>query len=157
MQPPRNLWPLGIFAALAMFIFGTATLIVFASSQKGDLVSPDYYEQEIKYQTRIDSLDRAKELGTRASARCDAAGQRIVISLPVEHVRRKVTGQIQLYRPSAAELDRQFKLELDSNGAQSLDVSDLPKGLWKVRVSWSVEGREYFVDQKIVVGVSGNR
>jgi nitrogen fixation protein FixH len=152
MTPGRNYWPLGILLAFALFILGTAGLIVLAASQRSDLVSDNYYEQEIQYQARMDSLDRVRQLGTAASAAYDAKGGRILIALPAEHAGRPVTGQVQLYRPSAAGLDRQFKLEPDANGAQWLDATDLPRGLWKVRVAWRVEGQEYFLDQKIVIG-----
>ena len=156
MTPGRNYWPLGILLAFALFILGTAGLIVLASSQRSDLVSDNYYEQEIKYQTRIDSLDRARKLGSSASVAYEARNRCIVISLPGEHASRPVTGQVLLYRPSAAGLDRQFKLEPGANGTQRLEVGDLPGGLWKVLITWRVEGQEYFLEQKIVVGASPN-
>jgi nitrogen fixation protein FixH len=58
---------------------------------------------------------------------------------------------VQLYRPSAEKLDRQLKLEPDRNGVQRIDAGSLSPGLWKVRVTWSVERQEYFMDQNIVI------
>jgi nitrogen fixation protein FixH len=156
MTTAHNYWPLGILLAFVLFILGTAGLIVLAASQRSDLVSDNYYEQEMKYQTRIDSLDRARKLGSSASVSYDANGRRIMISLPAEHAGRRVTGQVQLYRPSAAGCDRQFRLEPDDNGAQSLDAAALATGLWKVCVAWRMEGQDYFLEQKIVVGESPN-
>jgi nitrogen fixation protein FixH len=152
MNPTRNLWPLGIIAAFVIFISGTVGLIVMASSQKTDLISPNYYEQEIKYQGRIDSLARTEQLGSRAKIAFDAQHRRITISVPAEHVRSGLAGKIQLYRPSAPGLDRQFTLEPDSQGMQFIDAATLPRGFWKVRVSWTVEGREFFIDQPLVIG-----
>ena len=45
-------------AGLRAFPAGIATLIAVAASQNSDLVSANYYEQEIKYQTRLDQLNR---------------------------------------------------------------------------------------------------
>jgi len=152
MTTTRNPWPLAIVAAVALFVAGTAGLIVLAAAHKSDLVSADYYEQEINYQNRLDSLDRAHQLGAAAAVRYDAARREITVSLPGDHVRRPVTGQVQLYRPAAAGLDRQFKLEPDPNGVQTINVADLQAGLWKVKLSWRVEGQDYFLDQTIVTG-----
>jgi nitrogen fixation protein FixH len=156
MIPGRNCWPLGILLAFALFILGTAGLIVLASSQRSDLVSANYYEEEIKYQSRIDSLERAQHLGSRAAITYSAGARCLVVTLPAEHAGRPVSGEVQLYRPSAAGLDRQFRLEPDAHGTQSFDAADLPKGLWKIRVTWRIEGQEYSLDQKLVIGESAN-
>jgi nitrogen fixation protein FixH len=149
MKTTRNPWPYGIIATFVIFISGTIGLIVMASTQKVDLVSKNYYEQEIKYQTRMDDLDRTKPLG--ATAAYDVAGRRIVISLPAAHAGKNVAGTIQFYRPSAAGMDQQIKLEPDANGVQTFDAANLQQGLWKIRVAWNIAGQEYFLDQKIVI------
>lgn len=152
MKKNVNLWPFGIIAAFAIFISATVGLIVVASSQKADLVNDNYYEQEIRYQRRIDTLDRTSQLGSRASVYYDAVRPCIVVSLPAEHAGHKVSGRIELYRPSAAGLDQEFPLEPDPDGVQTIDAAGLQAGLWKVRVSWKVEAEEFFLDQKIVIG-----
>jgi nitrogen fixation protein FixH len=141
MKTPRNLWPMAIVLTLVLFFCGIMTLVVIASSQKVDLVSDNYYEQELKYQGSIDSLERAKPLGAKATY--DAPGRRIVLSLPAGQTRRNLTGAIQLYRPSEAGLDQELSLAPNSDGVQAVDASRLQPGLWKVRVSWAVEGRDY--------------
>ena len=149
MKSPRNFWPLGIVLTFVIFISGTIGLVVMACRHNTELVNANYYDQEIKYQSRIDSETRAQQLG--ANAIYDAVARHIVISLPAT---QNVTGQIQLYRPSSAGLDREFKLEPAANGTQTLDATGLQPGLWKIRVSWNVEGRDYFLDQKIIIAAS---
>jgi hypothetical protein len=151
MQPKRNLWPLGIITAFAVFITGTSALVVIASSHRLDLVSPDYYEQEIRFQNHIDRDARTRQLATPATISYDATAQNIVIVLPAAPEPQPLIGQIQLYRPSSAGLDRQIKLELNSAGAQTLDAAGLQHGLWNIRVSWSASGRDYFVEKRIVI------
>ena len=150
MKTNRNFWPLGIIAVFLCFAAGMTTMVVLACRSNTDLVSHDYYEQEIRFQGRIDSLNRTK--GLHASARYDVAGKSLLITLPAEHADKAVSGQIQLYRPAAAGLDQQFKLEPDAKGRQTLDLAALQNGLWKVRIAWTVSGQDYFLEQKIVVG-----
>jgi nitrogen fixation protein FixH len=154
MKPSRNLWPLGIILTFVVFISGTVGLVVLASMQRTDLVSANYYEQEIKYQSHIDSADRAKSLGTNASITYDAALKRILITVPEEQARTGVFGKIDLYRPSAAGLDRQFPIDMKYSHVQSIDASELNAGPWRVRAIWSANNTEFSLDQKIVVGAN---
>jgi len=179
MKPAKNLWPWAIILVFIIFISGTISLVVMACSQKADLVSSDYYEQEIKFQRHLDQLDQTHRLAKDASVTYDSGSRLIRIALPVtqQSLNRNlnhpavpgapvsfmgdsrtgvssapITGHIQLYRPSAAGLDRQLKLETDLEGVQFLDAASLQRGLWKVRVSWTAENTEYFLDQSIKVG-----
>ena len=149
MKTTRNLWPYGIIIAFVLFLSGTASLIVIAATHPQSLVSGNYYEQEIKYQGRIDGTARARQSG--AAVNFDAATRRLVISLPATQTGRDLSGQIELYRPSAAGLDRQYKLQPDAEGRQSLDLAALPEGPWEIRVSWNASGQDFFLDRKIVI------
>lgn len=154
-KPTRNLWPIGVIAACALFVAGTAGLIVVACLQKVDLVSKDYYEQELRFQGQIDRVERTRRTASQASVAYDEARKSITVSLPPEQAGRAVWGSVELYRPSAAGLDRAVKLEPDAKGVQRLDASGLAPGLWKVRVSWTVDHQDYYLDQRVVVG-AGN-
>lgn len=156
IQPQRSLWPYGIIAAFAIFITGTTGLIVLACTHRIDLVSADYYEQEIKFQNHLDQIRRTKGLDVAGMVAYDAVRQQITISLPIDQIRQTFSGRVQLYRPSAAALDRQVALAPNSSGIQIVEAKDLRPGLWKVRVSWSIGDNDYFMDQKIVIG-SQNR
>jgi hypothetical protein len=156
MKTPRNLWPLGIIVTFVLFFAGTVGLVVMACSQKVDLVSADYYEQELKFQGRIDRAERARHAATQAAVTYDAAARCITLSLPTDQAGHEVSGRIELYRPSASGLDRAVKLEPDIKGVQRVDASGLVPGLWKVRVSWTVEDQDYFLDQKVVVGAKAS-
>ena len=151
MTTSRNLWPLGIILTLVFFFAGTVGLIVMACSQHVDLVRPDYYEQELKFQNQINQVERTHRTASQAAVAYDVAGKCIVISLPPDQAPRELTGHIELYRPSAAGLDRTIKLAPDSKGEQRLDAAGLAPGLWKVRVSWTAEQQDYYLDQKVVV------
>ena len=151
MKTTRNLWPLGIILTFVIFISGTACLIVLAATHSTDLVNDNYYEQELRFQTHLDGLNRANQLAQPASVKYDAASKHIAFTLPPQHVNHSTSGSIELYRPSAAGLDRQIEFKPDASGAQVLDASDLQSGLWKVRVTWTVDGQEFCLDQKINV------
>jgi hypothetical protein len=151
MTPRFNPWPAGIIGAFVLFVGGTVGLIVLASSNRMELVSHDYYEQELRYQQRLDGLNRAQRLAPAAQASFDADHGKITLTLPSEHARQQARGEITLFRPSAAGLDRRFELQLGPDGTQSLDATSLQPGLWNVRVLWRVAGEDFCLDQTVVV------
>ena len=114
MQTSRNLWPYSIIVVCALFVVSTAGLIVMACSQKMDLVNRDYYEQELRFQGQIDRVERTRRTASQASVAYDAAQQCIIVSLPPGQAGRAVLGRVELYRPSAAGMDRAVKLEPDA-------------------------------------------
>jgi hypothetical protein len=146
-----NPWPVSIIAFFTLAILGCGTFVAFCSRHPADLITPNYYEDEVRYQGQLDRLQHTQEQAPLACARYEPATKQITISLPPEHSQAKPAGQIHLYRPSSAALDRQIRLELNSDGTQNLDAASLRPGLWKVRVSWTKEGREYLIDQRVVI------
>lgn len=148
-----NPWPVSIITFFVVALIGCGALVGFCSRHPADLVSADYYEQEVRYQGQINRTQRAGQL---ASVRYDPPRHRIVISLAASQADAKTAGRIELYRPSAMNLDRQFKLAPNSEGIQMIDASTLEPGLWKVRVSWTRNHQECFVDQKIVIAAKSS-
>ena len=147
----RNPWPLAIVVYFIVFITFIVTFTVFAARQKVDLVSPDYYEAEIRFQKQIERLSRTQPLNTRVAVTYDAGRQQVSIRLPSGPSSRPGSGLIGFYRPSDARIDRSVPLAVNDEGAQVVDVKQLRDGLWKVRVQWTLNGQEYFFDQPVVV------
>jgi hypothetical protein len=145
----RNLWPYAIIAYFTVFITGVVTWVVFAVHHEDQLVRPDYYEHEIRFQQHMDSVARTKALNAGVQIAYEPAGQTIKVALPGTD--QKSDGTIQLYRPSDARLDRTIKLALDQHGTQTIDVAALSAGLWKVRLSWKAGETEYYIDQSVVL------
>lgn len=146
-----NPWPVGIISFFGFFITLTIGLIGFASCHRMELVAPDYYEQEVRYQSQMDRVGRTRALAEQVRVAHDAARQQLVITLPSDHAQGHPEGRIQLYRPSDVGLDRRVKLEVDGRGVQTLDTKELRPGLWKVRIQWTVQGQEYYSEQQVVV------
>ena len=149
-----NPWPISIIAFFTVAIVGCGTFIAFCSRHPADLVAADYYEQEVRYQGQINRLQHTQQPSASTAVTYDAKTKLISIALPPNYSQRKTSGTIQLYRPSATNLDRQLKFAPDKQGVQTIDASLLLPGLWKVRVSWTADEQEFFVDQKIVIGAN---
>lgn len=146
-----NPWPYAIIAAFALFIAGTITLIVVASADRSDLVAADYYEQEIRYQGRVDQLRRTLPWESKIAVAFDPGSRSVRIALPREHAALGAQGRAELYRPSGAGEDRTVPLALDAEGRQEIPGTALATGRWRVRLHWQVGGDTFFADRDLVV------
>jgi len=146
----RNPWPIAIIAFFIVFASFLATFVVWALGQKQDLVTENYYEQEIRYQEQLDRLNRTQAQAGQTTVTFDALRNSIVISLPAAQA-QGASGRIHLYRPSNAKLDHEVPLAINAGGVQTLDARAMAAGLWKVRIEWIVNGQEYYFDQAVVV------
>jgi nitrogen fixation protein FixH len=151
MNAKKSFWPYAIVLTFLIFLSGTATLIVIACTHQTDLITPNYYEEEIKFQTRLDQLNRTARFNGQITIGYDAGRECIRLSLPPAQCGPGTSGRIQLYRPSTTGLDRIMELQLDADGSQTLDAATLLPGLWKVRVQWTSHDQEFFADKSIVV------
>ena len=151
-SPRRNPWPFAVAGFFGLFGLWVATSVILCASHQSDLVIKDYYAEELRYQDQIDRRARAQGLDHPLNVAYDAGQRTITIALPAEHAASRPAGRVQLYRPSAASLDWQFELDVDPAGRQTLAAQHLANGLWRVRVTWSVGGQEYYRDERLVVG-----
>ena len=122
---------------------------LIAVTHREDLVSDNYYEQELQFQNQIDATARAQKSG--AVIACDSAKSAVVITLPAAQLAQKLSGTIEFYRPSSLKLDRELPLAPRADGTQTLNVSQFAAGLWQVRVRWNAGGQDYFLEQKIAI------
>jgi hypothetical protein len=141
----RNPWPYAIIAYFVVFIASMATWVVFAVRNDQQLVRKDYYEHELKYQTELDSMNRAS--GARAQIGFNSAAQMVSITLP-ENSEGAV---VRFYRPSNAALDRELKL---ASAQRELSVSDFEPGLWRLRLRWKNGGADFQQEQTLVLASS---
>lgn len=146
-----NPWPYAIIGYFVIFIAFIISFSTFAIRQQIDLVSPGYYEDEIRFQQQIETTKRTLALGGDVSITHDAVLGVIRINLPADQLSKAPAGQVRLYRPSDARLDRQFKFVATKDGVEPVKVEGLAPGLWKLRVRWQVEGQDYALEMPLLI------
>ncbi|HTI70799.1 MAG TPA: FixH family protein [Candidatus Limnocylindria bacterium] len=150
-KPIWNPWPTAIIGWFIIFFSGIVVYTTWSIRQRVDLVGVDYYDQEMRFQHRLDSMNRTQRMAEAVRVEFVSSSREIVVGLPAEHAPLHPIGTIQLYRPSDARLDHRTPLALDARGQQSIDANGLAEGLWKVRVSWTAGTNDFFRDETIVL------
>lgn len=148
---PWNPWPWALSGFLALFFTAAVSFIAFAVGQDMDLVRPDYYDQEIRYQEHLDRVERTRHLGGGPGLEERFGEGQLVFRLPASQAGAAATGSLKLYRPSNARLDRTVALEPDVGGRQVIPVAGLAPGLWRVQAIWRVKDQEFGADWTLVV------
>ncbi|MDX5436302.1 MAG: FixH family protein [Pontibacter sp.] len=145
-----TLWPYAIIAAIVLFMGYIAMFVYKAMQQDVDLVSKDYYEQEIKYQDQIDRIGRTKAAGD-VMINYNPEAQHILVQLPESFKAQSINGKVNLFRPSDDKLDQELPLQLGRDLSQLVETTELEKGLWKVRVSFTAAEESYYAEQTIQI------
>lgn len=142
-------WGLSIIFSFVVFAAGIIFLVAISMSKDSELVSDNYYEQEIKYQDQIDLLKNSKDIKSKIDPRQE--GNEIVIYFDRQLNSDKIQGKINFYRPSDRKKDFEVELHPDENLSQRIPSENLARGLWKVKFSINVQENKYFFEKEIFI------
>jgi hypothetical protein len=138
-------WGFGIFAFYTAFVVFILFLVFRSSQEQVDLVTEDYYEQELDYQNIIRKKNNALALDPGLTYTINK--MEIALSFPSDQ--SLIAGDIKIYRASNKNFDKDFKIELDSENKMELNLDQSPLGLYKMMVSWEANDVGYFVEKDI--------
>lgn len=134
-----------IVLAFVLFALFIGSLVVVCLRQDIPLVATDYYQQELRFQTHIDQVKNTNQLSEKPSIEIVGNGVEIKFSrLP------DITdGELELFRPSDERLDKRFKLDPGAGSTQRFNTSAMPGGMYKARMRWSMDGKDYFMENVV--------
>jgi hypothetical protein len=134
-----------VFVVFALFM---GYMVFRALSTKYDLVSKDYYKDELRYQERIDGVKNAVALDSVTISQ-DALA--IQIQLPKEHKGYAVKGEVFFYCITDESKDFKLPLQVDSTASQVVMKKQLRKAPYQVKLNWKVGKESFYNEQKLIV------
>ncbi len=141
-------WSYRITILYLGFVAIIVTLVTIASRQKIELESKDYYLQELKYQDKIEAIENTGKLTWNMQHSVDA--ENITLMIPSEYV-SSVVGEIYFFCPANSDNDLTVKMNFDKEGKQIISKSKLKAGAYKLKLSWSASGKNYFKEEVITI------
>lgn len=139
-------WSIKITLLYVGFIALIVTLVASSMRQKIDVVSKDYYEQELQYQHTIDASKNQAALSAPASVW--ATNTEVHINFPKEFADKPVSTKIHFYSPVNDGFDRNFSLSTD-NRELSIKREQLANTRYKIKISWNCNGVSYYQESEI--------
>ena len=130
------------------FVVLILTLVFMCFGQKVELVSKDYYAQEIKFQDKINAINNEKNLAK--SINHSINGKKIVLSIDSTLLSNDFDGTINFFRPSDSSKDLKLKMAFNNN-EQIINGNELIHGAYKMQLSWVSNKKTYFKEEVIFI------
>ncbi len=143
-------WGHGVIIALGSFII-FILFMVFGftyGQQNSELVSNDYYGDELVYQGVIDAKNNVKDLSEIPTYR--EIPQGIKINFPLVDVPDDNKVEFELFRTDDANLDVKKELTLDQNRELLIPRDVISTGSYTLKVKWSQNKKPYQVDYDVL-------
>ena len=142
-------WAIGITVVIVVFLITTITGVIIISQQEYSLVTENYYEKDQTYQQEIDVRERTRALGERPVIDYDSEAKTCTVRFPEREAYGGIDGTLTFFRISSARGDRNHPLALSAEGVQHVSVSDLQSGQWIVKLRWTENDKEFFLEQRL--------
>ena len=142
-------WGTGIVIAFIAFISFIMYFVIQMSMDdraNHDLVTDDYYKQELEYQKEIDAERSASEM--KANLKIEKSAQGLTVEFPKDFDVKQITGTVSLYRPSNKHLDFNLPISL-SNTHLLIPDNRLVDGRWDITVSWNYKKQVFLHKEKL--------
>lgn len=143
-------WGHGVVAALISFIgFILFMIFIFPNGkQNSEMITDDYYQEELVYQDVIDAKNRADQLPEKPSYGQSAAG--ITISFPADINNANSKISFQLFRTDDRRLDVKKDVLLDHDRSFTIPAKILAAGNYTLKVFWKKDRLDYQRDYDVV-------
>lgn len=135
-------WGLRIAILYGAFVAMILFLVFKTMNEKVDLVSPDYYQKELKFQEQIDMQTQSASLNEQPAI--EITEKNIAIKFPGAVAKENISGTIKFYRPSDSSKDFTTAMEVDSSGIQIVPSDKFIKGIYEAQLTWSAGGKNYY-------------
>ena len=142
-------WGHKMMLVFLVFVGGMSYMVYRCIKTNYDLVSKDYYKEELSYQQVIDGATRANQLGNKIAI--TQSGHEIVLQLPNEMKHTAVKGTAWFYYAPDAKRDKQIALNPNASGEQSINSSQFFPGNYTVKIKWESKGQQYYSEEHVTI------
>jgi hypothetical protein len=137
----------GIIIAIVAPIMLLTIFIIFSNKNTFGMVENDYYQKELNYQIQIDRENRTNQLLENVVFIYNESA--VVIEFPKMFDHNDIHGEILFFRTSDTSKDFKFNIELDKDRKQYINIVELMRGAWTIKVNWINQEDEYYSEKRI--------
>lgn len=142
-------WGHGIATFFVIFVAIMLSVLFYSRTKTEDLVTENYYDEELKYQDRIDEIHQAAAVG---ELKIEESEGNLWIGLPDSLIDKGIAeARAHLYRPSDASLDlfAEFATS-DSSGKASFPMDKIAGGMFTLKVyATAADSMKYYWEKSL--------
>jgi len=143
-------WNWGTKLAIIFTVFASFLLFLVYKcvNTKYELVSKEYYKDELRYQDKIDGQANSNLV---SDVKVDQNSSILTISFPKEQKGKKADGELWFYCQTNEDKDRKIPVLIDTAGQQSIDKNTLAKGNFKLKITWTISNKKYYSEKDVII------
>ena len=142
-------WGHKLIGVFLIFVGMMSYLVYRCVKTNYDLVSKEYYKEELSYQQVIDGASRANQLEKKITIAQN--GSELVLQLPNEMKHTTVKGTAWFYYAPDAKRDQQIELRPNAEGEQSINSSSFFPGNYTAKIRWESNGQQYYTEEFVTI------
>jgi hypothetical protein len=139
-------WGYKILIMYSLFVAGILTMVFLSSQQNRDLVSDDYYAEELAYQHVIDQSAHTASLSSPVEI--TQSETILMINFPSEFDDIISKGKWILYYAADIKKDVKGTFEV-RNGFVNIKVPTGAYGLYLLKIEWASKGISYYYEKQL--------
>lgn len=141
-------WGYRIAIFLTLFIGFIMFLVFRAFKSEIDLVSEDYYQQEIGFQETINAKSNAYRFKDSIDVEYDH--NEFALVFPKELAKATLNnGEILFYSPASSKNDKKYPLDISENGTQLFSYQDFTSARYQVKITFEKDGKPYQLEKLV--------
>lgn len=143
-------WGTGIFLSITVFVSFFISFIIFSLTKDVNLVTKDYFPDEIAYDLKIRKIQNTNAL----KEKINFSSQNNILKIkfpPFITDQNNFRGTVLFFYIKSSREDKSFNLKLDKNNSQYFDLSGYKPGRYTVKIDWSYIDKDYFQEHIIKV------
>jgi nitrogen fixation protein FixH len=142
-------WGHGIAIFFSVFVISLIYQVYRSTQYDNSLVSEKYYADDLNYQQHYNKLVNTQQLEEDLQIHTNRKDNTVELRFPDEV--QQVHGEIYFFCPSDQKSD--FKIAIaPQDKTQKVSMDGLRPGLWRIKVNWDAEGKEYYKETTINIG-----
>lgn len=142
-------WGHSITAVIIAFVLMMGFMVYKAVGESVDLVSPDYYAQEIAFQGKLDKMNRTSKLTEKVQVKTE--GSDVKLLFPSAFAKQAISGTVNFFCPSNIARDFKEPIISDTSLVKVINGSKLASGYYKVQIDWAVGKTTYFQETSLII------
>ena len=131
-----------VFAGLML------TLVYKSINTKSELVSNEYYKDELRYQDKINSQNNASKI---SGVKIEQDAEAVIIHLPQEQKGLAISGDVFFYCITDELKDYHTTLQVDSTNRQIVMKKSLQKAAYNVKINWQQGKETFYFEEKLLI------
>lgn len=133
-----------VFGGFALLI---GTLVYKAMHTKFELVSKDYYADELRYQQKIDGHNNAAAAG---AVQLQVKEGGLVLTMPVSLQRENIDAEAWFYCKSDASHDKKFHIRI-GEGMFIFDTRSFARDQYELRLEFALRGKQFYYTVPVTI------